>query len=421
MKNNLLYIMLIVMLLFTASCGETDLNDPKGNTAIPAKVSNPRVKNINGASIIYYDRPDDKNLKYVKAVYTTDDGVKMDATASFYTDSLLIEGFGTAGNYTVNLFSVSTGETYSEPVPVTISPLEPPYLTAIDSLELFPTFAGIRVATNNITKAKLSIGTYKKNAAGEWEEIGMHYTTLDNIGFSVRGQDTIEAEYGARVRDRWGHWSEMKTLKATPWYEMQCNRNLFKEVQNLNTDTKEQHTWSGSATAFTRLWDDRIMLSAAQCFHTKPSGTSLPQHFTMDLGKAYTLSRIKIWPRGSITDMGASGNDYQHIWTGGHPKQIRLYGSTELEIIDSLKNDINDPSWVFLGEYYLTRADGSLDPLVGSSIGTADDKAKVMAGFEFEFPADAPKLRFFRFQTVDTYGGGSAVMLDELQFFGSDR
>ena len=419
-KNKLIILAVAIFALY--SCGEDNVNSPIGSKDVPKQVTVTSVRDISGASIIYYNKPDDKNLKYVRAVYTTDDGVEKDATASFYTDSLLIDGFANAGTFSVKLYSVSTGETSSEPVSVTINPQTPPYLVASESMELFTTFAGIRIAAPNETEAKLSFGSYKKNAAGEWEEIGMYYTVAKDIGFSVRGQEASEAEFGVRVRDKWGHWSEIKTMTTTPWFEAECSKSLFKEVVNLPSDERIQHTWSGSNTAFANLWDGQLMQNAAKCFHTRPGGTSLPQHFTIDLGKVYTLSRMLIWGRASCTNQGGSSNDWQHVFSGGYPLQVQLFGSTYTGNDPSqLVDDINDPSWVLIGDHFLRRADGSVDVVLGNNVGTAEDQALLERGQELEFPADAPKIRYFRFNTVMTYGGASAVMLGEFSFFGSDE
>ncbi|MDR1370083.1 MAG: DUF4959 domain-containing protein [Dysgonamonadaceae bacterium] len=418
--SNLIFLASAIFTFY--SCGEDSLNSPIGSKDVPRQITVTSVKDISGASIIYYNKPDDKNLKYVRAVYTTDDGVTKDATASFYTDSLLIDGFANAGTFDVALYSISTGETTSQPVHVTIHPQEPPYLVAAGNMELFPTFAGIRIATQNETESKLSFGSYRKNQSGDWEEIGMYYTIAKEIRFSVRGQEPIETEFGIRVRDKWGHWSDIKTLTTIPWFEAECSKTLFKEIVNLPSDERIQHTWSGSNTAFANLWDGQMMRNAAKCFHTRPGGTVLPQHFTMDLGQAYTLSRMLIWGRASDTNMGGSSNDWQHVWTGGYPLRIQLYGSTYTgDDPAQLVDDIDDPSWVLIGDHFLRRADGSVDPVLGNNVGTPEDQALLERGQEIEFPADAPKVRYFRFRTIMTYGGASAVMLDEFSFFGSNE
>ncbi len=444
MRSKILILILAVIAFY--ACGDDNKNTPRGSSAVPAQILNPTVKNIAGASIIYYDRPDDINLRYVKAVYTTDDGITMDATASFFTDSILVQGFRNAGNFQVKVYSVNAAEVMSEPVIVDISPQEPSYLTAFAGMEVSPTFLGIRLKMNNETSSKLAIATYKKNkATGDFEEIDMHFTTQPEISYSIRGQDTIEYEYGVRIRDQWGHWTEqMKTYTITPWFEEELNKKMFKEVRLCNItegntgDMPSQdgfllpsnywghfmHWWSGSDVKFEYLWDGQKGTSTGKCYHTRSTG-KLPQHFTIDLGMAYSLSRILIWGRWSDTGMGASSNDNQHVFKNGFPKRIQLYGSTYTgPDIYQLHDDIDNPEyWVDLGQYFLRRADGSLDMVATStSYGTEEDRALLQKGHEFEFPGDAPRVRYFRFRTHEVYNPAVvAVMLGEISLFGTSK
>jgi len=447
MKTKIFLIFAVVAYLY--SCGDDHLNKPRGSSdAVPSQILNPRVKNISGGSIIYYDRPDDKNLRYVKAVYTTDDGVEMDATASYFTDSLFIQGFKDACTVTVNLYSVSATEVMSPPVPVTISPQTPPYLVALENLEILPTFLGVRAATINETGAKLGIAMYKKNPATDrFEEIGLNFPNRlnTNINFSVKGQDTIENVYMVKIRDQWGHWSSEKIAAITPWYEEELNKKLFNEVRLCNikegdgTDLSEQqegqilpsnywghfmHWWGGSDVKFIALWDGVYGRNTTTCYHTRPTG-KLPQHFTIDLGKLYSLSRIIIWGRFADTQLGAGGNDFQHVYKNGFPKHIQLYGSTYTgNDSRELKDDIDNPEyWVDLGEYFLRRADGTMDMITDSgSAGTEEDRIQLQKGHEFEFPEGLPKVRYFRFRTYSVYNPAvNAVMIGEISLFGTDK
>ena len=57
-----------------------------------------------------------------------------------------------------------------------------------------------------------------------------------------------------------------------------------------------------------------------------------------------------------------------------------------------------------------------------SGYGTEDDRRVLEAGMEIVF--DIPpgqKIRYVRFQTRVLYGPATAVMLDELEFHGSDK
>ena len=85
-KYGLFYIGVVL-----AACADNaDLNEPTGSTTPPSQVLNATVKNLPGAAIIYYDLPDDQNLKYVRASYKVDNMIRT-VNASFYTDSLVVE------------------------------------------------------------------------------------------------------------------------------------------------------------------------------------------------------------------------------------------------------------------------------------------------------------------------------------------
>lgn len=63
--------------------------------------------------------------------------------ASFYTDSLVVEGFPTKGEYDVELYSVSYGEAVSTPLVVKVSPDTPPYQKVRGTLISAETFGGV--------------------------------------------------------------------------------------------------------------------------------------------------------------------------------------------------------------------------------------------------------------------------------------
>jgi hypothetical protein len=432
MKRN--YIIIIILFIICYACGDDMVNGPKGSTETPLKVTVTGVKDISGASIIYYDRPNDKNLQYVKAVWTTDDDIEYNQTASFYTDSISVDGFGKEGTYKVKLYSVSTGEAYSEPVEVEVNPKRPPYLVAYDKLQIMPTFMGIRVVSENETAAKLAFRTFKKDTvSNEWIEKGTDYSLNPNIEYFNRGHSPDTTQYfRVQIRDRWGHWSPPKEEACSPWFEKELPKNLFREIALCNLDGDgsyvpdqtgqvlpsnfwghKMHSWSGSDVRFDRLFDGERG-NSSRCYHTKPLAL-LPQHFTVDLGDQYNLSRFVLWPR----------KDNANLFRGGHPQIVRLYGATYNgpdpgELVD----DIYDTdAWLDLGIFYISRADGSFDPYPGSNDRSAEDDALIEKGHEMTLNATDQKIRYVRVQTIKCFatGAASAVMIDEISFFGSDK
>jgi hypothetical protein len=438
MLKKIFLITAVAALLY--SCGVDNANVPWGTTEVPKQVTVTKVVDKDGTSVIYFQQPDDKNLKFIRAEWITDDSVKMDATASFYTDSIIITGFRDACTIDVKLYSVSYGNTASEPVIQTIRPTTPPYLSIAETMSVTPYFLGLKTMADNETGARLSFYTYRKNdnVPGGWEEIGQYHTAAPKIKYTVGNQDTVETIFAVRIKDNFGHLSAYKQFTLKPWWEEPCDRNAFLECkvhridevtgepvwdeQCTDWDGHQMHSWSGSNVAFYYLWDGYKMYQAARCYHTKTSGNKIPQSFCINLGKEYTLSRVLVWPRASDTRMGGSSDDFQHVWKGGMPKHVRVYGSTYTgdDPTHYLADDLRDPSWVLLSDEFFRRADGSTDP-VASGVGTEDDRLVLEAGFEVVFDDPGHKIRYIRFQTVELYSFATAVMLDELEFYGSDK
>ena len=295
MKKKLYKYGLLYIGVALAACADNaDLNEPAGSTTPPAQVLNATVKNLPGAAIIYYDLPDDQNLKYVRASYKVDNMVRT-VNASFYTDSLVVEGFPTKGEYDIELYSVSYGEVVSSPLVVKVNPDTPPYQKVRGTLVSAETFGGIRVNFDNPEKAKLGLGVIKKQAEGIWTQVYMHYTEAKGGDFYVRGLDAVTTDFGIFVRDRWGHLSD--TLYADP------------------------------------------------CFQTKTT-TVMPQWFTFDMGENYKLSRFVMVSRYYP---GKYGNTFK----AGHPKHFEIWGS-----INPNPDGSFDDSWVLLSEYESVKPSG---------------------------------------------------------------
>jgi hypothetical protein len=422
-----------IALMLLYACGVDQLNNPIGSTEVPKQVTVKEVVNISGASIIYYDRPNDANLQYVKAVWTTDDGIEYNQTASFYTDSVVVDGFGSEGSFKVKLYSVSHGQTFSAPVEVTVNPLRPPYLMAYDNLQINPTFMGIRVTTENETGAKLAFRTFKQDlVTNEWVEVGTHYTVAPSVEYFNREHEPdIDQNFRVQIRDKWGHWSPPKDVVCAPWFEMQLPKNLFKEVALCNLDGDgsyvpdqtgyalpsnfwghKMHSWSGSNVQFTRLFDG-VVGSSSECYHTKPLAP-FPHHFTIDLGDAYNLSRFILWPR----------SDAANQFRGGHPQIVQVYGATYTGSNPSeLVDDIYDTNaWLDLGLFYLSRADGSFDPYPGTNDRTAEDNLIIQNGHEMTMKSLDQPVRYVRVQIIKTFATSvhaGSTQIGEISFFGS--
>lgn len=382
------------------SCEPDALKDPiDGDSAIPGQVSNVQVKNIAGGATISYDTPNDGNLLYVRAEYSIREGVVREAKASYYDNSLTVEGFPTTDAYTVKLYSVNRNEGASEPVTVTINPLTPPVKAVYESLHMEETYGGVRLYFENESESNVVITVFGLDSYGDPLNPEIYYTKRASGTFAARGFEAEKQSFFAFVRDRWNNLSDTLYGEYTPLPEQQLDKSKFKALQ-LTTDTYEQHC---CGTGMVNLWDGSW--AGSSVFHTKP-GTGLPQWFSFDMGQTASLSRFKFYHRKS-GGQGATDGAY----TGGDPKEFELYGSN---------NPVNDgtwDSWTLIGTFTSTKPSRSPEGTV-----TAEDyKFAVLDGEEFDIPPGTPPYRYLRWKTNKVWGALDHHYIEELTFWGDPQ
>lgn len=401
---------LAVMLVLFAACGDdADVNYASGSKDAPQQITVREIKNQNGGAVIYYTLPDDPNLKYVRAVYEMKPGVEADARASYYVDSLVVEGLQRGGKHEVRLYSVGYGEVASDPVIVEIDAKTPVFEEVCQTLKYDKTFSGVKVNFENDTRAKVSIGVLKKQQDNSWTQLYMHYTEAPSGTFAIHGQDAVETEFGFYVRDRWGNLSDTVSFVTTPILELECDKALFKNAK-LPGDEWVAHTWASmKLNAIECIWDGRTI--GLPMYHSK--NVTMPRHITIDLGKEYKFSRFVYHTRHDNTSVGPEA------YVKGHVHLFELYGSNNPN-----PNGEFDESWTMIGSFETKKVSGGgpNDPV------TEDDRKAAIAGEEFEVPEDAGSYRYIRFRTLETWGiygswgnyeASSFIYIEELTFFGT--
>ncbi|KAA6350773.1 hypothetical protein EZS27_001877 [termite gut metagenome] len=406
MKNNCLYIVLAMILyLGLYACGDADVNDPRGSTAIPAQVTNVRVKNLGGSAVIFYDRPNDKNLKYIQAAYTLEDETERTFNASFYTDSVLVNGFPEAGEYEVKLYSVSYGETKSEPVTVLIHPTTPAYKVVLERGSIEATFGGLRFTSVDEAASDLSIIFLREDPDG-WQEVGAYYTNkMVNLQHVIRKQQPVETRYAAYAGDRWGHKSDTIYATIIPWEEIEIPKGGWRAYR-LPDDNYTLHSWSGSDVTLEKMWDGSVTNWNA-LFHSKTTDP-IPQWFTFHLGKPYVFSRLVMNMRWD------GGTNYTNFFTAtsGMPKTFEVWATNEPDPLGGFD------SWTRLESFNVLRADGTMRTHEEAAR-TQADLDMIRPGHNFDFPAGLPPYQYVRINILSTYGVNS-VQIEELTFFGQN-
>ncbi|WP_119081175.1 DUF5000 domain-containing lipoprotein [Chitinophaga alhagiae] len=381
MKQLIICLLLAVAL---AACKEDSFAPISKDGNVPQPVSNATYEAMPGGAKISYSLPDDQNLAYVKATYDVN-GETREMKSSFYQRSLVVEGFGNTSEYTVKLYSVSYAEKASAPVELKIRPLAPAIDTVRKSLDIVESFGGINTRFQNPNKASIMIGVLRwDEAQQEWVSIDAHYTALDSGKFSVRGQEAVPIKFGIFVRDRWNNHSDTLEIVKTPIYEEELDKDKIKDMRKkYPIPQREPLPKSGGPVAepgnlsswkFDAMFDGTIGNNG---FHTTEN-KDVPIWIPMDLGVTARLSRYKIWQR-------QSGYIYNH----GNPHQWEIWGTNN-------PKDVN--SWVLLDARIMVKPSGR--PLSDNS---TEDVQVAANGQEYEFPIDAPAVRYIAWKHIDSW------------------
>lgn len=400
------------MLLFLVSCKETE----GFNTAVstdqtkPAQVTAVKVENYAGGAVITYALPKTDNLLYIMAEYRINDRVVRQSKSSYYTDTIRVEGFEKSQDYDVALYAVSRAEVKSDPMTVKVHPQVPSYLAVRPSVLMQADFGGVNVIASNPDKQPIGVIVISTDATtGKLLPVEQFYTTLSNVNFSVRGYDAIERDFGVYITDRWGNISDTLMAKITPIFEELVPKSGFSEYR-LPSDATLGATGLGWNT--TRLWDDNTKDPG---WHTEAGSGKPLQICTFSIGKLTKLSRYKLWERGE-----AFGNNY--AYKHANAKTWTLWGSDKnapqdiaLPVTSEYGTVVGD--WINLGNFTCPPPPSGNSP---NQI-TPADLAAVYAGFEFNIPLSAPKVKFIRLAVSSTWGKTDFAHVMELSIYGNTK
>lgn len=397
MKKILYLISLIASFFIAVSCNEVG-REPFNKDVAPEKVSNINVESLPGGAKITYTLPNDKNLLYVKAVYTLADGTVREMKSSFYKNEIVLDGFSDTIQYKANIYSVSRGEKASEPIEVTFKPSISPIKIAYETLAMKTTFGGVAFTYTNPYEANLRFTLLTKDTiTGEIVIASNFYSKAKTGRFALRGYNPRERWFGLFITDRWNNKTDTLSGMYTPIFEQKLDKTKFLEVKTLPGDTREGHI----STTMANLWNEQTGHDGGQIFHTKP-GTGLPQWFTFDLGsdQKTEISRIKVHHR--------QGDGYDGSYIGGDPKVYEIWGSNNPDPDGGWNN------WTLLNTCYSIKPSGSPDGIV-----TAEDvQFAGVTGEEFEFPEGIPPVRYIRFKTIKVWGMLDHIYIAEITIYG---
>lgn len=405
-----LYFLFIIFAAGYFSCSEDRFAPIADDGTAPGPVHDVHVENLAGGAKISYALPDDKNLLYIKAVYTLKQG-QVESKASYLTNQLVLEGFGDEAEREVALYAVSRSEKVSAPVKINIKPLQAPVFSVFKSLELSETFGGIVVNFQNTSamsgsvNSNMVIGTLRWDEdLGEWVQIDTYYSGLTKDQFAVRGLASKPYKFGVFIKDRWDNHSDTLETELTPIYEEEIDKTHFRDIRTRyavpqvgalpisGNPMLEGVDYSG-AYPIANFWDGNV----GNFFHTK-SGFELPIWVPFDLGVSVKLSRYKIWQRA------VGGGYFSH----GNPHEWEIWGTNTPE---------NASSWVLVAHEVMVKPSGLP---VGQN--SADDRSIAAAGQEYNFDIAAPAVRYLAWKHIDNWasirGEFGFLHINELSLWG---
>jgi hypothetical protein len=389
------------MALF-ASCGKKVGTGPLcDDPTPPAQISNVQVENRAGMAKIMYTVPKDGNLLYVQAEYVGTNGKPVETKASYYGDSLIVNGFADTDEHEVRLYSVSRCGVKSEPVLATVKPKEAPIFEVFRSLVIENFFGGFRITAANPTGENIGILVLSKNKFQEYEVDNYKslYLTAGekDILAKVRGMDTVTTRLGFVIQDRFGNNSDTLFQDITPIYEAQLDKSKFKTYV-LPGDAPQ--VTNGARLEY--AWDNRLGWPYVS-FTDQTAGGPNPHMITFDLGVTAKLSLIWIRPFPELNP--------QQFYFLTTMKRFEIYGSTA-----PTANGALDASWKLLNSFTVIKPSGT-----GYGKDTDLDRQIAAAGFNWEIPLNAPKVRFLRIRCLENWAGGTAQNINEITVYGDPR
>jgi hypothetical protein len=406
MKTNILFAAMMVMSALI-SCDDNEKIPTGGNSNPPGVVTNVKVDNQPAQATITYQLPADPDLQYVKALYRLNSGVIREVQASFYTNTMVLDGFGDTDVHNVEVFAVNTSGVVSAPTVVQVKPLENPIWDVRRSLMVRDDFSGFNVSAQNPAEHGVAIEIMIKNNLGKWENLEGIETKLATINQSKRGLDTLSHEIFLTVRDRFQNYTDTLFTTVKPLYERMLDKTKFRDMRLTGDAPIHLATHPMS-----NMWNNVYSHTNSNRWLTNPAPDPYaPMVSTIDLGVPVTLSRITVfnWSHGTST---ITGN--RCLYVGEHIRYFEIWGMFAYP-----PNVASFDGWVKLGDFENIKPSG-----LPYEEETQEDFDIALKGFDYTFPIEyATKVRYIRLKINECWSGppNTSYGIAEIDVYGDDR
>lgn len=381
------------------SCEEEGRGPLTADSVPPKPVSEVTVTNRSGGAKITYNVPDDEDALLVEAIYKLDNGKQVTSKSSIFKNHITVEGLRQMQPQEVELVAVDRSNNRSSSVFATINPEAAPIDKLFSSFTLVEDFGGVRLSYDNEEEISAELLLYAEDEKGNLVYSQSVFIQDDQSSHQTfRGFPPVAAKFGISAIDRWDNATEILEAERTPLEEIILEIEEFRDLF-LTGDEKDAFGWTK-----TNLWNGTI---GEPGFHTAQGnpGAIVPPYtegyhmFTLDLGVTAKLSRFKFWQRQG-----------SWIYTHGNPRYIEVWGIDKIPADDGASLE----GWTRL------LANGEVIKPSGGPLGSAsaEDVAKAASGEEFEFPIEAPPVRYIRFVNIESWSTGKFMHMMEINFWG---
>ena len=391
----------ILSVILLGSCVQERIGQTPTDSDAPSPVQSVRVEPTPGGADIYYTLPRETDISYVVCEYSRLGEAKK-AVASVYNDHLSVEGFLEEVETPFTLYLVDHSENRSPEYKGTFTPLEAPIRAVYKTLAATPDFGGASISWENPSQALIGAFLLARDDDGEWEEYDLVYSSLEHAKRSIRGYDDSPREFGVRLTDKFGNFSDTCVFEIRPLYEKMLDKKKFS---NAHLQGDNYTTTPANPRPIENIWDGNL----TNLWHTNASaGFIPPQYFSIDLGVHATLSRMVLFSRG----------ENQYYYGQHNLRYFEVWGTHELprEADDAYWTTAAwQEGWVRLGDFEVVKPSG--EP---AGVNTAEDIAAQDAGFEFTFESGAEDIRYLRFVVKETWAKTAAIHICEISIYGND-
>lgn len=386
---------LLTLLIILVSCTTENIDNALEK---PKPILNAWFKPLSGGGVVFYDLPDDESIHFVKAEYVLNTGKVISRASSFFSDSIVIDGYNDNNEHEVKLFSVNFDGETSDPYILKIKTLGSPLNEIVKTFTITPSFSSAKLSWNNEsgvwTQVILEISSKDKTVVQT--EYRMQ-KGVDNMW--IRNLASEKYQFTVYLKDRYGNTSSRVDLGSfTPYVDYELAKSEWKYIPNDELpEGKENSDLIFQEGRLTKFWDgmiDDVSLNNLNYFY---SSKGFPFSYFIDLGRIIKMSKVKVWQRESNWQI------QPYYYNGQNLKTFELW----------ISND--KVNWERV------RRATILKP---SNPTTAFEEAR--EGHEFiiydDDPKFTPEFRYLQFTGIETFGMGDPyACLSEITLFGIEE